>query len=101
MPSGTVRHSLRVGMSITGYTAAKIRSQMDMHILRDSSDTCTSNRISEKNLDPIGDTDLRYAQILDTLVADGFNGAASIEHWGQPEDMLDGIRQLRAVIDAM
>ncbi len=55
----------------------------------------------EKNLDPIGDTGLRYAQILETLVADGFNGAASIEHWGQPEDMLDGIRQLRAVIDAM
>ena len=56
---------------------------------------------SEKNLNPIGDTELNYEQILETLAADGFTGSASIEHWGQPEDMLKGIRQLRAVVDAM
>jgi sugar phosphate isomerase/epimerase len=56
---------------------------------------------SEKNLDPIGDTGLRYEQVLETLVADGFTGAASIEHWGQPEDMLKGVRQLRALVDTM
>ena len=55
----------------------------------------------EKNLDPIRDTDLRYEQLLQTLLEDGFTGAASIEHWGNPEQMLDGIRQLRAVVDAM
>ena len=36
---------------------------------------------SEKNLDPIGDTELHYKQLLETLAADGFTGAASIEHW--------------------
>ena len=55
----------------------------------------------EKNLDPIGDTDLRYVQILEALVSDGFTGAASIEHWGQPEDMLKGVRQLRELVDTM
>lgn len=55
----------------------------------------------EKNLDPIRDTDLKYKQLLNTLVDDGFTGAASIEHWGNSQQMLDGIRQLRAVVDAM
>ena len=56
---------------------------------------------SEKNLNPIGDTELNYEQIAGDVSADGFTGSASIEHWGQPEDMLKGIRQLRAVVDAM
>ena len=55
----------------------------------------------QKSLEPIGETGLHYAQLLETLVADGFTGAASIEHWGTPEHMLEGIRQLRAVVDAM
>ena len=53
----------------------------------------------EKNLDPIRDTNLTYEQLLKTLIDDGFTGAASIEHWGNPEQMLDGIRQLRSVVD--
>jgi len=55
----------------------------------------------EKQLDPIGETELRYEQVLAVLVEDGFTGAASIEHWGTPEEMLEGVRQLRAVVDAM
>lgn len=55
----------------------------------------------EKNLNPIGETGLRYEQLLKTLVEDRFTGAASIEHWGNPKQMLEGIRQLRAVVDAM
>ncbi len=55
----------------------------------------------EKNLNPIGETTLHYEQVLETLVEDGFTGAASIEHWGTPEQMLEGVRQLRAVVDAM
>ena len=62
---------------------------------------CMSNRNREKNLDPIRGTDLRYEQLLQTLVDDGFMGAASIEHWGNRQQMLDGVRQLRAVVDAM
>lgn len=55
----------------------------------------------EKNLNPIGETELRYEQLLETLIQDGFTGAASVEHWGNPEQMLEGVRQLRAVVDAM
>lgn len=55
----------------------------------------------EKNLDPIRDTNLNYEILLKTLINDGFSGAASIEHWGTPQQMLEGIRQLRAVIDTM
>ncbi len=55
----------------------------------------------DKNLDPIRDTDLQYDQLLGILLEDGFTGAASIEHWGNPHQMLDGIRQLRSVVDTM
>lgn len=55
----------------------------------------------EKNLDPIRDSDITYDQVLKTLIDDGFTGAASIEHWGNPEQMLDGIRQLKAVVDKL
>ena len=55
----------------------------------------------EKKLNPLRDTELRYEQLLSTLVEDGFTGAASIEHWGNPSQMLEGVRQLRALVDAM
>ncbi len=56
---------------------------------------------SQKSLNPIGENGLKYEQILETLVADGFTGAASIEHWGTPGQMLEGVRQLRAVVDTL
>lgn len=56
---------------------------------------------ADKELDPIRESDVRYADLLKTLLADGYAGAASIEHWGSPELMLKGVRQLRAVIDEM
>ncbi len=56
---------------------------------------------TQKKLNPIGETGLLYEQLLETLAADGFTGAASIEHWDTPEQMLAGVRQLRAVVDAM
>ena len=55
----------------------------------------------EKKLNPIRDTDLKYEQLLRTLRDDGFTGAASIEHWGSPQQMLEGIRQLRNVVDTL
>ena len=54
-----------------------------------------------KNLNPIDDTCTTYEQLLQTLVDDGYSGAASIEHWGGPELMLEGVRQLRTTIDEM
>ena len=40
-----------------------------------------------------------YEQILAILRDDGYDGWASIEHWGSPEAMLSGLRQLRPVLD--
>ena len=54
-----------------------------------------------KELNPIGETDLTYQELFKIAIEDGFEGAASIEHWGSPELMLKGIRQLREVIDRM
>ena len=36
----------------------------------------------------------RRADALRVLKSDGYDGAASIEHWGSPELMLEGVRQL-------
>lgn len=52
-------------------------------------------------LDPIRGTDLAYAALLRQMRADGYAGAASIEHWGSPELMLKGVRLLRPVLDAL
>lgn len=54
-----------------------------------------------QNLNPVGTTDLTYEDLFRAALADGFRGAASIEHWGSPELMLKGIRELRAAIDGM
>ncbi len=55
----------------------------------------------EAELDPISGSELAYADLLKMLLADGYTGAASIEHWNSPELMLKGIRQLRAVVDTL
>ncbi len=52
-------------------------------------------------LDPIRGSDLSYSDLLRQMLADGYTGAASIEHWGTPELMLKGIRLLRPVLDAL
>lgn len=52
-----------------------------------------------KSLATVSDSKVTYEQILRALKADGYRGAASIEHWGSPEDMLNGIRQLVEVLD--
>ncbi|MCZ6634223.1 MAG: sugar phosphate isomerase/epimerase [bacterium] len=55
----------------------------------------------DKELDPIRNGDLKYEDLLKTLLADGYTGAASIEHWGSPELMLKGVRLLRGVLDSL
>ncbi len=51
-----------------------------------------------KSLATVADSRVTYEQILRALHADGYHGAASIEHWGSREDMLNGIRQLVEVL---
>ena len=52
-------------------------------------------------MNPVGTTDVTYQDLLTSVIADGFSGSASIEHWGTPELMLQGIRELRQAIDQM
>lgn len=53
---------------------------------------------ADKNIETVADTSLTYAEILRVLRADGYDGCASIEHWGSPELMLAGVRQLNALL---
>ncbi|MBM3499553.1 MAG: TIM barrel protein [Armatimonadetes bacterium] len=53
---------------------------------------------AQKNLETVADTSLSYAEILRVLKADGYAGCASIEHWGSPELMLEGVRQLAPLL---
>ncbi|MBM3457736.1 MAG: sugar phosphate isomerase/epimerase [Armatimonadetes bacterium] len=51
------------------------------------------------SLATVAETPLTYEQLLSTLREDGFQGWASIEHWGTPEAMLGGLRELLPVLD--
>lgn len=55
----------------------------------------------DKELDPIRGSELTYAELIKHVVADGYQGNVSIEHWGDPELMLKGVRQVRAVLDSL
>ena len=53
----------------------------------------------EKELDPIRESNIKYEDLLKMVLSDGYTGNVSIEHWGSPELMLKGVRQLRTVLD--
>jgi len=53
------------------------------------------------NINTVGESASTYGEIFGALLADGYNGAASIEHWGSPELMLSGIRQLVALLNTV
>jgi sugar phosphate isomerase/epimerase len=54
---------------------------------------------AQKSIETVADTALSYAEVLRVLRADGYTGCASIEHWGSPELMLEGVRQLVPLLD--
>ena len=56
---------------------------------------------TQTELDPIEGSDMKYIDLLKQMLADGYTGAASIEHWGTPELMLKGVRLLRPVLDSL
>jgi sugar phosphate isomerase/epimerase len=56
---------------------------------------------ADKELDPIRETEMGYVDLIKKVLADGYTGAVSIEHWGTPELMLKGVRQVRAVLDEL
>lgn len=46
------------------------------------------------HMDTVAGNSATYDEVFRTLLADGYSGAASIEHWGSPELMLRGVREL-------
>ena len=56
---------------------------------------------SNQSIETVADTSVSYRDVFQTLTDDGYDGPASIEHWGTPELMLEGIRQTRALLDDM
>ena len=56
---------------------------------------------SKGTLETAADTDATWRQIFETVTADGFSGAATVEHWGSPEGMVSGIRQTHALLSDM
>ncbi len=54
---------------------------------------------ADKNMITVGSSDVLYTQVLRAVLEEeGFEGCASIEHWGSPELMLEGVRQLKEVL---
>jgi len=53
------------------------------------------------NIETVGDSDVSYAAVLAALCSDGYHGSASIEHWGEPADMLRGVAQLSRLLSAL
>lgn len=52
-----------------------------------------------KSLATVGESPLTYEALLRTLKQDGYAGWASIEHWGTPDQMLHGLRELVPLLD--
>jgi len=48
----------------------------------------------EGHIETVSASAVTYDQVFRTLLADGYRGAASIEHWGSPERMLRGVEEL-------
>ena len=49
---------------------------------------------SQNRIDPAADSEDTYENALRLLLADGYEGTATIEHWSSQEGTLDGIKQL-------
>jgi len=47
-----------------------------------------------KSIATVGDTGATYREVFETLIADGYEGVATVEHWGSRWLMLEGVRQL-------
>jgi sugar phosphate isomerase/epimerase len=57
---------------------------------------------ADKNIDTVGSSDVTYAQIFRVILEEeGFDGCASIEHWGSPELMLKGLKELDKVLKTL
>lgn len=53
---------------------------------------------SDKLIDPVAASSDSYENALKLLLADGYDGTATIEHWSGAEGTLDGIGQLKELL---
>jgi len=56
---------------------------------------------SRKSIETVWDSDATYRQVFETLIADGYEGVATIEHWGSRWLMLEGVRQTVELLKAI
>jgi sugar phosphate isomerase/epimerase len=54
-----------------------------------------------ETMETVGDSNITYDAIFRALLASGYQGPASIEHWGSPELMLKGVRELAAAVQRL
>ena len=52
----------------------------------------------DRRIDPVGTSADTYEDAFRALLADGYEGFATIEHWGSTEGTLSGIGQLKSVL---
>jgi sugar phosphate isomerase/epimerase len=55
----------------------------------------------DQQMETVSRSGVTYEQVFRVLLADGYQGAASIEHWGSPELMLRGVEELVALLEGM
>jgi sugar phosphate isomerase/epimerase len=53
------------------------------------------------HMDTVAGSRTTYDEVFRALLADGYRGAASIEHWGSPELMLRGIEELVETLERL
>lgn len=56
---------------------------------------------ASQQMDPVGDGSDSYENALRLLLADGYAGYTTIEHWGSQEGILNGIRQLKTLLNKL
>jgi len=55
----------------------------------------------DRSIKTVADTSVTYREVFERLIKDSYDGPASIEHWGSPEGMLDGIRQTKGLLEEL
>lgn len=53
------------------------------------------------NMETVWDSDVSYREAFETLMADGYAGVATVEHWGSRWLMLEGVRQTAELLDEL
>jgi sugar phosphate isomerase/epimerase len=55
----------------------------------------------QESIETVWNSDVSYRTVFETLIADGYDGVATVEHWGSRWLMLEGVRQTRALLDEL